>query len=133
MKKLIFAILFGICASSVVLSAPAMAVESVCDLDPPANATLEEKNALEAKKAAAGCNESETIEGKIGGIYEVILGIAGIVAVVVIIVCGIMLTTSAGDPGKVAKAKKGILYSVVGLLVALLAWAIIKFVLSSAF
>lgn len=124
MKKLIFAILFGICASSAVLSVPAMAVN-----DPVCNSQYASQEA----KEAAGCDETGKVEDKVNDIYEVILGITGIVAVVVIIVCGIMLTTSAGDPGKVAKAKKGILYSVVGLLVALLAWAIVKFVLSSAF
>ena len=46
---------------------------------------------------------------------------------------GISFATSQGDSGKVAKARNTILYGVVGLVVALLAFAIVNFVLSSVF
>ena len=64
-------------------------------------------------------------------IINVVIGVIGFVAVVVIILGGVQYTTSAGDPGKVKKAKDTILYGIIGLVVALLAFAIVNFVLSS--
>jgi hypothetical protein len=42
-----------------------------------------------------------------------------------------MFVTSSGDPGKVKKGKDTILYGIIGLVIALLAYAIINFVLTS--
>ena len=54
-------------------------------------------------------------------------------AVAFIIFGGFQYTTSAGDPGKVKKAKDTILYGIIGLVVAMLAYAIVNFVLSNVF
>lgn len=62
-----------------------------------------------------------------------IFGIIGIVAVVMIIIGGFNFMTSAGDPGKVKKGKDTILYGIIGLVVALLAFAIVNFVLNGIF
>ena len=66
-------------------------------------------------------------------IINVIIGIVGLIAVVMIIVGGISFTTSQGDSGKVTKAKNTVLYGIVGLVVAILAFAIVNFVLTSIF
>lgn len=66
-------------------------------------------------------------------IINVVIGVVGFVAVAFIIFGGIQYTTSAGDPGKVKKAKDTILYGIIGLVVAMLAYAIVNFVLSSVF
>ena len=55
--------------------------------------------------------------------------IAGIIAVIVVIVGGIMYATSAGNSGNVTKAKNLILYAVVGIVVILTAFAITNFVI----
>lgn len=54
--------------------------------------------------------------------------IAGIIAVIVIIVSGISYATSGGDSAAVTKAKNMILYSVIGIIVILAAFAITNFV-----
>ena len=64
-------------------------------------------------------------------IINVIIGVIGFVAVVVIILGGVQYTTSSGDPGKVKKAKDTILYGIIGLVVAILAFAIVNFVLGA--
>lgn len=64
-------------------------------------------------------------------IANAILGVLGIVAVVVIILGGIQYATSAGDVVKLKKAKDTILYGIIGLMIALLAYAIVNFILSS--
>ena len=53
-----------------------------------------------------------------------------IIAVIMIIVGGIKYVTSNGDSSKITSAKNTILYSVVGLVVALLAYAIVGFVVN---
>jgi hypothetical protein len=55
--------------------------------------------------------------------------IAGIVAVIVIVIAGIMYATSLGDSGRVTRAKNMILYAVIGLAVLLAAFAITNFVI----
>jgi len=59
------------------------------------------------------------------------LVIIGILCVVFIIWGGITYTMSRGDSKKVESAKNTILYAVVGLVIALLALAIVNFVLSA--
>jgi len=54
--------------------------------------------------------------------------IAGIVAVIVIIVAGLNYITSQGDSGRVTKAKNMILYAVIGIIVLIVAYAITNFV-----
>lgn len=66
-------------------------------------------------------------------IVNVALGVIGVVAVVMIILGGVQYTTSAGDAGKVKKAKDTIMYGIIGLVVALLAFAIVNFVLTNIF
>ena len=66
-------------------------------------------------------------------IINVALGIIGFIAVAMIIVGGVQYTTSAGDAAKVTKAKNTILYGVVGLVIALLAFAIVNFILTNIF
>lgn len=56
---------------------------------------------------------------------------SGIVAVIMIVYGGIQYTTSAGNSAGVAKAKATILYSVVGLLVVILAAAIVNVVIGA--
>ncbi len=56
---------------------------------------------------------------------------AGIVAVAFIIMNGINYMTSVGDPGKVQKATRGVIVSVIGLIIVILAAAITNFVVKA--
>jgi len=71
---------------------------------------------------------NKTLNTQIWNVIRTALTILGGIAVVVIIAGGIMYATSAGDPSKVTAAKNTILYSVVGLIVAMSAAAIITLV-----
>ena len=62
-------------------------------------------------------------------IINVVIGIVALVAVVMLIVGGVSYTTSAGGASKVKKAKDTILYGIIGVVVALLAFAIVNFVI----
>ena len=63
-------------------------------------------------------------------IVNVLLFIIGAISVIMIIIGGIMYTTSAGDSGQITKAKNTIMYAVIGLVIAFLAFAIVNFVIS---
>jgi multisubunit Na+/H+ antiporter MnhB subunit len=60
---------------------------------------------------------------------NVLLFILGAVAVIMIVIGGIKYTTSNGDASSVTSAKNTIMYAVVGLIVALMAYAIVNFVI----
>lgn len=76
-------------------------------------------------------NKDTDLGATVTGLINVILGIVGFLTVLMIIFGGITYTTSAGDPGKVKKAKDTIMYGVIGLVVAVLAFAIVNFVLTN--
>lgn len=53
---------------------------------------------------------------------------AGVIAVILIVYAGFLFVTSAGDSGKVAKAKNTITAAVIGLVIIMLAFVITRFV-----
>jgi heme O synthase-like polyprenyltransferase len=65
----------------------------------------------------------------LGGVLSGIYMIVGAVAVIVIILSGFSFASASYDPAKVAKAKNAILYSVVGLIVVIIAFAITQFII----
>ena len=77
----------------------------------------------------AVCGSDGSVEGVASSIFEVIIDIVGVVAVIAIIVGAIRMATSNGDPGKMAKARMAIIWGAVGLVVALASFAIVQFVL----
>lgn len=74
-------------------------------------------------------NQDENAENLIITITNTLLFIIGALAVVMIIFSGIQYVTSTGDAGKVTKAKNTLMYSVVGLVVAFIAFALVNWVL----
>lgn len=75
-------------------------------------------------------NDADLQEG-IKTIVNMMLFILGAIAVVMIIIGGIRYATSNGDAGNVKAAKDIVLYAVIGLVVAILAYAIVNFVLDA--
>ncbi|MDO4870553.1 MAG: hypothetical protein Q3996_00425 [Candidatus Saccharibacteria bacterium] len=61
-------------------------------------------------------------------VVNFLLFLIGIISVIMIIYGGIQYSLSAGDSSKVTSAKNTILYAIVGLIVAMLAFAIVNFV-----
>ncbi|RKV98057.1 MAG: hypothetical protein D8G53_03660 [Candidatus Saccharimonas sp.] len=62
-------------------------------------------------------------------VVNIILWIVGILSVIMLVWGGIKYTTSAGDSNKVTSAKNTIIYAVIGLIIAILAYAIVNFVI----
>lgn len=66
-----------------------------------------------------------------GTIADILIYLAGAVAVIMLIVGGFRYVTSQGDAGSVKQAKDTILYSIIGIVVAILAFAVVHFVAGS--
>ncbi len=70
-------------------------------------------------------------EGIFRTITNVLLYIIGAISVIMLIIGGIRYTISNGDSGAITNAKNTILYAVIGIVVAILAYALVNFVISS--
>lgn len=74
-------------------------------------------------------------EGGQGGIFRtitnVLLFLIGAISVIMLIVGGIRYVVSGGDSTAVQNAKNTILYAIVGIVVAILAYAVVNFVITS--
>lgn len=72
-----------------------------------------------------------SVDERIITIINAVIGVLGLVAVIVIIIGGVQYMTSSGDAGKVKKAKDTILYGIIGLIIVILAFAIVNFVIAN--
>lgn len=90
---------------------------------------------LEEGARAAKCDGCpEDLFGDTGvfkKITNTILYIVGIVAVIMLIIGGIKYVISGGDSKKVTDAKNTVLYAIIGLVIAFLAFAIVNFVITA--
>ena len=73
----------------------------------------------------------DELTSSITTILSNVIAILGLVCVVVMIIGGVNYMISSGDAGKVKKAKDTILYGLIGLVVCVLAFALVNFVLDS--
>lgn len=83
---------------------------------------------------AQGDEQSSDLFGQQGvfkTITNVLLFIIGAISVIMLIIGGIRYTVSGGDSSAVTSAKNTILYAIVGIVVAVLAYAVVNFVIGS--
>lgn len=69
-------------------------------------------------------------DGLIVSIANIIAFVAGVAAVIIIIVAGIQLVTSGGDSQKAKSARSTVLHALIGLVIVVLARTIIYFVVN---
>lgn len=89
---------------------------------------------IEGVNSAQGTGVPTELFGDAGiftTIVNILLFLIGAIAVIMIIIGGLRYAISAGDAKAVGAAKNTILYAVVGLIVAFLAFAAVNFVLGS--
>lgn len=79
----------------------------------------------------AGGGGAKELKVYIKLIIDILMWIIGAIAVIVIVVGGIKYVTSDGDAGKIKSAKDTILYAVIGIVVAILSYAIVNFILTN--
>lgn len=75
---------------------------------------------------------SELLDGDASGLYDTVLpvvfAVAGVVAMLVIVIAGIQFMLSRGDPQKAATARNAVIYAVIGLTLSTLAFSIVRFI-----
>ena len=64
-------------------------------------------------------------------VVNILLFIIGAVSVIMLIYGGIRYTTSGGNTNSVTAAKNTVIYSIVGLVISILAYAIVNFVVTN--
>lgn len=67
-------------------------------------------------------------DGLLTNVINLLLFIIGIVSLIMIIVGGFKYTTSTGDSSQLSNAKDTILYALVGLVIAIMSFAIVNWV-----
>lgn len=86
-------------------------------------------------QSAKGEGQPEELTAEGDGVFTIIVNvllfIIGAISVIMLIIGGIRYTTSGGNQQSVEAAKNTILYAIIGLVVAILAYAVVKWVVGS--
>src|SRR5690348_11943193 len=125
MKKLLLMItvLLSVCASSAGIAAAA---------SPTSSALSQACQGLNSQVNGADCggnSGAKTVTNIIRAALQILSWVAGIAAVIMIVIAGLKYVTSGGDSGSISSAKNTLVYAIVGLIIVLLAQVIVQFVL----
>lgn len=105
------------------LPVAAMAQDPACD--------PKSGSANQGADCAQAASQPDSLFG-VGGIFSTISNIliflVGAIAVIMLIWGGLQYVISAGDSKRVESAKSTILYAIIGIVIAILAFAIVNFV-----
>lgn len=84
------------------------------------------------KDDAAGSTNNPIFgpDGIITRATQILALLVGVAAVIAIIIYGLKMVSTGGDPGETKTARQGIVYSLVALVIAALAQGIVTFVLN---
>ena|ERR1019366_7643065 len=127
------ALMFGLgmatIAAEAVSAAPAFALASDCNGDPTVGNPL---------TSGAACSQSvaqkENLFGN-GGIFTVaadtLIFLVGAISVIYLIIGGLRYVVSNGDSKAVTAAKDTILYAIVGVVIAIISFALVQFVINA--
>jgi cytochrome bd-type quinol oxidase subunit 1 len=65
----------------------------------------------------------------IQNIVHIVVAILAAIAVLIIVISALNIVTAGGDPAKVAKARSAIIYSIVGIIIVVIADAIVALII----
>lgn len=116
-------VLTGAAATATILAGRAMA--TINDYENPAMAGA---NAARGNGMPA---ELVGVNGVFTKITNTVLYAVGIISVIMLILGGIRYVISGGDSKKVTDAKNTIMYAIIGLIIAILSYAIVNFVIAA--
>ncbi len=90
----------------------------------------------ESVSALSECNVEKTegdksLMSNVSMLINVFASVMGFLAVGMIIYGGFMLLTAQGDPAKIKRGKDVVTYSIIGVILVMLAYAIVNFVMNS--
>ncbi len=130
MKRFVLAvlatILFGLTVS---VGSTSAALRDVCANPNTANSTV----CTDSVKADGSPLTEDPISGAHGTLIRVTRGVAlvaGIAAIIIMLIAAIQYITSNGDSNNIKKAKETILYGLIGLVVIALAQSLIEYIVT---
>jgi type IV secretion system pilin len=105
---------------------------TTCAIAPATVAAIDSnaKEKFNSSVGGTGGSDATALPELIKNTINIMLYIAGVIAVVIIVVGSLRFVTSEGDAQAANKAKNSVVYALVGLVVAVLAYAIVNFVLN---
>ena len=112
------------------LALPVMAFGVTTLVADSASAQLNLESGINSAKGTGAPDNVTEDDGLIKKVVNLLLWAIGIVSVIMIIIGGIRYATSNGDSNNVTAAKNTIMYAVIGLVIAIFAYAIVNFVLT---
>lgn len=74
---------------------------------------------------------NNTLPTLLKNVINLLLIVIGIISVIMIVIGGFRYTTSAGDAGQTKSARDTIIYAIVGLVIAIMSFALVNFVLNN--
>lgn len=86
---------------------------------------------IEITPPATVLSDSIDLQDVLTSLADYLLPFVAVFAVLMIVIGGIYRATAAGDEERIEKAKKMIKFAIIGLLVAVLSYAIVKIVINS--
>ena len=112
-------------AAAIVSLTAGRAMATVMDYENPAIA------GAEAARASGMPAELIGATGVFTRIANTVLFAVGIISVIMLIFGGLRYVVSGGDSKKVTDAKNTIMYAIIGLIIAILSYAIVNFVINA--
>ena len=122
-----FSVMFIMAAALVIPAVSAQTVGAISITDEANSARGNNQTDCLVDDSGATCTDEPIFKT----ITNVLLFIVGAISVIMLVIGGIRYTISGGDSGQVKSAKDTILYAIIGIIVSLLAFAVVNFVLSS--
>lgn len=112
--------IIGIIAGVVAVALPAPAAQAINPFS----------TACNTNASATLCkSKGDSATSMVKNIINLLIYVVGIVSVIMIVIGGLRYTTSSGDASGTASAKNTIMYAIVGLVVAIMAFSIVNFVI----
>ena len=87
-------------------------------------------NCPEGSRSQVCASKGENATSTVKNVINLLIFVIGIIAVIMVVVGGLRYVLSGGDSAGINTAKNTILYAIVGLVVAILAYSIVNFVLT---
>ncbi len=101
------------------------AFQDTCD-----GSTAASQSAVCKDKAEnAGKSPFDSTTGIIPKVANIIAAVGGVIAVVFVMINGVTLLMSTGDSAKINKARDGLIYAAVGIVVIVMARVIVAFIM----
>lgn len=116
-----------ILALAAVVAVPALLADSA-SAQPAMQFAIDTSNQVQKGINSAGGTGQPSLPNVIQTIVNILLFIIGLAAVIMIVIGGLRYVLSGGDSNATKGAKDTVLYAVIGLVVAIMAYAIVNFV-----